>query len=65
MSPVKDTLNLVFIVLLSQGGEAPPMPSTISTLPSGNTIRVKKITLPKTLTEKAANTIGLANYYHR
>ena len=41
------------------------MPSTTSTLPSGNTVRVKKTVIAKTLTDSAASSIGLANYYHR
>ena len=41
------------------------MPSTTNTLPSGNTLRVKKTVIAKTLTDSAASSIGLAKYYHR
>ncbi|XP_032237485.2 protein furry homolog isoform X2 [Nematostella vectensis] len=60
-------LRAFFVIadnLQRKGGEPPPMPSSMTTLPSGNTIRIKKATLPKTLTESAASNIGLANYYH-
>ena len=50
---------------LPQGGEAPPMPTTGGIiLPSGSTVKAKKVTLLN-LSESQASSIGLANYYHR
>uniref|UniRef100_A0A4W4H4S3 Furry homolog, like n=1 Tax=Electrophorus electricus TaxID=8005 RepID=A0A4W4H4S3_ELEEL len=48
--------------LQQQDGE-PPMPTTGVTLPSGNTLRVKKIFLNTTLTDEEAKVIGMSLYY--
>ncbi|XP_070554698.1 protein furry homolog-like [Ptychodera flava] len=54
---------LVIADSLQQKDGEPPMPSTTSVLPSGNTLRVKKTFLNKQLTEEAAKSIGIAQYY--
>ncbi|XP_077984034.1 protein furry homolog-like [Glandiceps talaboti] len=54
---------LVIADSLQQKDGEPPMPSTTSVLPSGNTLRVKKTFLNKQLTEDAAKTIGIAQYH--
>ncbi|XP_034024286.1 protein furry homolog [Thalassophryne amazonica] len=48
--------------LQKKDGE-PPMPNTGCTLPSGNTLRVKKTYLSKTLTDEEAKAIGMSQYY--
>lgn len=51
----------VFLVIadsLQQKDGEPPMPTTGVILPSGNTLRVKKIFLNKTLTDEEAKVIG-------
>lgn len=51
----------VFLVIadsLQQKDGEPPMPTTGVVLPSGNTLRVKKIFLNKTLTDEEAKVIG-------
>ena len=51
----------VFLVIadsLQQKDGDPPMPTTGVILPSGNTLRVKKIFLNKTLTDEEAKVIG-------
>ena len=51
----------VFLVIadsLQQKDGEPPMPTTGAILPSGNTLRVKKIFLNKTLTDEEAKVIG-------
>lgn len=53
----------VFLVIadsLQQKDGEPPMPTTGVVLPSGNTLRVKKIFLNKTLTDEEAKVIGLS-----
>lgn len=41
------------------------MPTSTISLPSGNTVRVRRVASMKNLTESQASSIGLANYYHR
>lgn len=41
------------------------MPMSTTSLPSGNTARVRRVASMKNLTESQASSIGLANYYHR
>ncbi|OWK13583.1 FRYL, partial [Cervus elaphus hippelaphus] len=56
----------VFLVIadsLQQKDGEPPMPTTGAILPSGNTLRVKKIFLNKTLTDEEAKVIGMSVYY--
>ncbi|XP_050751490.1 protein furry homolog-like isoform X5 [Gymnogyps californianus] len=56
----------VFLVIadsLQQKDGEPPMPTTGVVLPSGNTLRVKKIFLNKTLTDEEAKVIGMSIYY--
>ncbi|KAB1282903.1 Protein furry homolog-like, partial [Camelus dromedarius] len=56
----------VFLVIadsLQQKDGEPPMPTTGVILPSGNTLRVKKIFLNKTLTDEEAKVIGMSVYY--
>lgn len=53
----------VFLVIadsLQQKDGEPPMPTTGVVLPSGNTLRVKKIFLNKTLTDEEAKVIGMS-----
>lgn len=49
---------LVIADKLQQKDGEPPMPNTGCTLPSGNTLRVKKTYLSKTLTDEEAKVIG-------
>lgn len=49
---------LVIADKLQQKDGEPPMPNTGCTLPSGNTLRVKKTYLSKTLTDEEAKDIG-------
>lgn len=49
---------LVVADKLQQKDGEPPMPNTGCTLPSGNTLRVKKTYLSKTLTDEEAKVIG-------
>lgn len=49
---------LVIADSLQQKDGEPPMPVTGAVLPSGNTLRVKKTYLSKTLTEEEARMIG-------
>lgn len=53
---------LVITDSLQQKDGTPPMPSTMNVMPSGNTIRVKKTFLNKTLTEEDARSIGVLQY---
>jgi hypothetical protein len=61
-SPKRMNIGLrVFLVIadsLQQKDGEPPMPTTGVILPSGNTLRVKKIFLNKTLTDEEAKVIG-------
>lgn len=49
---------LVIADSLQQKDGEPPMPTTGVVLPSGSTLRVKKIFLNKTLTDEEAKVIG-------
>lgn len=48
-----------------KGAEAPAMPTSTTPLPSGTTVRVRRVASMKNLTESQASSIGLAKYYHR
>ncbi|XP_041054324.1 protein furry homolog-like isoform X1 [Carcharodon carcharias] len=54
---------LVIADSLQQKDGEPPMPTTGVVLPSGSTLRVKKIFLNKTLTDEEAKVIGMSFYY--
>lgn len=54
---------LVIADSLQQKDGDPPMPQTMATLPSGNTVRHKKTFLNKFLTDSTAKLIGIALYY--
>lgn len=49
---------LVIADKLQQKDGEPPMPNTGATLPSGNTLRIKKTYLNRPLTEEEAKVIG-------
>ncbi|XP_026702412.1 protein furry homolog-like isoform X9 [Athene cunicularia] len=67
INPERMNIGLrVFLVIadsLQQKDGEPPMPTTGVVLPSGNTLRVKKIFLNKTLTDEEAKLIGMSIYY--
>ncbi|KAF7648628.1 hypothetical protein LDENG_00153880 [Lucifuga dentata] len=67
LNPERMNIGLrAFLVIadkLQQKDGEPPMPNTGSTLPSGNTLRVKKTYLSKTLTDDEAKVIGMSQYY--
>uniref|UniRef100_A0A803W3L5 FRY like transcription coactivator n=1 Tax=Ficedula albicollis TaxID=59894 RepID=A0A803W3L5_FICAL len=67
INPERMNIGLrVFLVIadsLQQKDGEPPMPTTGVVLPSGNTLRVKKIFLNKTLTDEEAKVIGMSIYY--
>ncbi|XP_061680051.1 protein furry homolog-like isoform X3 [Syngnathoides biaculeatus] len=54
---------LVIANSLQQKDSEPPMPTTSIIMPSGNTLRVKKIFLNTTLTDEEAKVIGMSLYY--
>uniref|UniRef100_A0A3Q3JHT0 Furry homolog, like n=1 Tax=Monopterus albus TaxID=43700 RepID=A0A3Q3JHT0_MONAL len=54
---------LVIADSLQQKDGEPPMPTTGIIMPSGNTLRVKKIFLNTTLTDEEARVIGMSLYY--
>ena len=54
---------LVVADSLQQKEGEPPMPRTVGVMPSGSTLRVKKTFLNKMLTEDAAKSIGISQYY--
>ncbi|XP_060933822.1 protein furry homolog-like isoform X4 [Limanda limanda] len=54
---------LVIADSLQQKDAEPPMPTTGIIMPSGNTLRVKKIFLNTTLTDEEAKGIGMSVYY--
>uniref|UniRef100_A0A3P8WVZ6 Furry homolog, like n=1 Tax=Cynoglossus semilaevis TaxID=244447 RepID=A0A3P8WVZ6_CYNSE len=54
---------LVIADSLQQKDGEPPMPTTGIIMPSGNTLRVKKIFLNTTLTDEEAKGIGMSLYY--
>lgn len=49
---------LVIADSLQQKDGEPPMPTTGAIMPSGNTLRIKKIFLATTLTDEEAKVIG-------
>ncbi|XP_012988600.2 protein furry homolog isoform X3 [Esox lucius] len=67
LNPERMNIGLrAFLVIadkLQQKDGEPPMPNTGATLPSGNTLRVKKTYLNKTLTDDEAKSIGMSLYY--
>ncbi|XP_054884165.1 protein furry homolog isoform X5 [Poeciliopsis prolifica] len=67
LNPERMNIGLrAFLVIadkLQQKDGEPPMPNTGCSLPSGNTLRVKKIYLSKTLTDEEAKVIGMSQYY--
>ncbi|XP_042316523.1 protein furry homolog isoform X1 [Sceloporus undulatus] len=67
LNPERMNIGLrAFLVVadsLQQKDGEPPMPVTGAVLPSGNTLRVKKTYLSKTLTEEEAKMIGMSMYY--
>ncbi|XP_051534407.1 protein furry homolog isoform X1 [Myxocyprinus asiaticus] len=67
LNPERMNIGLrAFLVIadkLQQKDGEPPMPNTGATLPSGNTLRVKKIYLSKPLSEEEAKVIGMSLYY--
>ncbi|XP_028817146.1 protein furry homolog isoform X5 [Denticeps clupeoides] len=67
LNPERMNIGLrAFLVIadkLQQKDGEPPMPNTGATLPSGNTLRVKKTYLSKTLTDEEAKVIGMSLYY--
>ncbi|XP_059820095.1 protein furry homolog isoform X1 [Hypanus sabinus] len=67
LNPERMNIGLrAFLVVadnLQQKDGEPPMPNTGAVLPSGNTLRVKKTYLSKTLTEEEAKMIGISLYY--
>uniref|UniRef100_A0A4W3K672 FRY microtubule binding protein n=1 Tax=Callorhinchus milii TaxID=7868 RepID=A0A4W3K672_CALMI len=67
LNPERMNIGLrAFLVVadnLQQKDGEPPMPNTGAVLPSGNTLRVKKTYLSKTLTEDEAKMIGMSLYY--
>ncbi|CAM9280094.1 unnamed protein product [Lampetra planeri] len=67
INPERMNIGLrAFLVIadnLQQKDGEPPMPTTVGVLPSGNTLRVKKTFLSKTLTDDEAKIIGMALYY--
>uniref|UniRef100_A0A4W5PN63 FRY microtubule binding protein n=1 Tax=Hucho hucho TaxID=62062 RepID=A0A4W5PN63_9TELE len=67
LNPERINIGLrAFLVIadkLQQKDGEPPMPNTGATLPSGNTLRVKKTYLSKTLTDDEAKVIGMSLYY--
>uniref|UniRef100_A0A671L208 Protein furry homolog n=1 Tax=Sinocyclocheilus anshuiensis TaxID=1608454 RepID=A0A671L208_9TELE len=67
LNPERMNIGLrAFLVIadkLQQKDGDPPMPNTGATLPSGNTLRVKKTFLSKPLTDDEAKVIGMSIYY--
>ncbi|XP_062858154.1 protein furry homolog-like isoform X6 [Trichomycterus rosablanca] len=67
INPERMNIGLrAFLVIadnLQQKDGEPPMPTTGVILPSGNTLRVKKIFLNTTLTDEEAKVIGMSLYY--
>ncbi|XP_057206794.1 protein furry homolog isoform X3 [Triplophysa rosa] len=67
LNPERMNIGLrAFLVIadkLQQKDGEPPMPNTGATLPSGNTLRIKKTYLNKPLTEEEAKVIGMSLYY--
>ncbi|CAH0545977.1 unnamed protein product [Brassicogethes aeneus] len=67
LTPERMSIGLrAFLVVadsLQQKEGEPPMPRSVGVLPSGNTLRVRKTFLNKTLTEDAAKSIGMNAYF--
>ncbi|XP_052746628.1 protein furry isoform X1 [Bicyclus anynana] len=67
LTPERMSIGLrAFLVVadsLQQKEGEPPMPRTSGTLPSGNTLRVKKTFLNKMLTDETARSIGMSAYF--
>lgn len=67
LTPERMSIGLrAFLVIadsLQQKDGDPPMPQSAASLPSGNTVRVKRTFLNKMLKEDTAKNIGLACYY--
>ncbi|XP_045531819.1 protein furry isoform X2 [Pieris brassicae] len=67
LTPERMSIGLrAFLVVadsLQQKEGEPPMPRTSGTLPSGNTLRVKKTFLNKMLTDETAQSIGMSAYF--
>nr|XP_032527553.1 protein furry isoform X5 [Danaus plexippus plexippus] len=67
LTPERMSIGLrAFLVVadsLQQKEGQPPMPRTSGTLPSGNTLRVKKTFLNKMLTDETAQSIGMSAYF--
>ncbi|XP_047040424.1 protein furry isoform X5 [Helicoverpa zea] len=67
LTPERMSIGLrAFLVVadsLQQKEGEPPMPRTSGTLPSGNTLRVKKTFLNKMLTDETARSIGMSPYF--
>lgn len=54
---------LVIADSLQQKDGDPPMPQTVASLPSGNTLRFKKTFINKYLSEETARMLGMLTYY--
>lgn len=67
LTPERMNIGLrAFLVVadsLQQKEGEPPMPRAMGVLPSGNTLRVRKIFLNKTLTDDMAKSIGMSSYF--
>lgn len=67
LTPERMSIGLrAFLVVadsLQQKEGEPPMPRTTGTMPSGNTLRVKKTFLNKVLTDETARSIGMSAYF--
>lgn len=67
LTPERMSIGLrAFLVVadsLQQKEGEPPMPRSVGVLPSGNTLRVRKTFLNKTLTEDTAKSIGMNAYF--
>lgn len=60
-------LRAFFVIadsLLRKSSEVPAMPTSSTPLPSGNTVKFRRVASMKNLTDSQASSIGLANYYH-
>ncbi|XP_029213132.2 LOW QUALITY PROTEIN: protein furry homolog [Acropora millepora] len=60
-------LRAFFVIadgLQRKGSETPAMPTSTTPLPSGNTVKVRRVASMNNLTEAQASSIGLANCYH-
>ncbi|XP_068703466.1 protein furry homolog-like isoform X2 [Montipora foliosa] len=69
ISPERMNIGLRAFFVIADGlqrksSETPAMPTSTTPLPSGNTVKVRRVASMKNLTEAQASSIGLANYYH-